>query len=99
MADLFALRRADTAASAGVDVRDAAAAELEARVAALRQDAVLQIRELAVDGDDLMRELGLGPGPEVGRILDLLLQAVLDDPSRNERHTLLDRAREARQDA
>jgi putative nucleotidyltransferase with HDIG domain len=96
MADLFALRRADTAASAGPDARDTAAAELEARVAALREAAVLSVRELAVDGDDLMRELDLPPGPEVGRLLDLLLQAVLDDPSRNERETLFDLAREAR---
>ncbi len=35
LADVFALRRADTAASAGPEVRDAAAAELERRVAAL----------------------------------------------------------------
>jgi putative nucleotidyltransferase with HDIG domain len=96
MADLFALRRADTAASAGPDVGDAAATELEVRVAALRADAVLSVRELAVDGNALMRELELPPGPEVGRLLDLLLQAVLDDPSRNERATLLELAREAR---
>jgi putative nucleotidyltransferase with HDIG domain len=98
MADLFALRRADTAASAGADARDASATELEARVAALREDAVLSVRELAIDGDDLMRELEIGPGPEVGRILDILLHDVLDDPSRNDRRTLLDRAREARAD-
>jgi tRNA nucleotidyltransferase/poly(A) polymerase len=95
LADLFALRRADTAASAGPDVRDTAAAELEARVAALREAAVLSVRELAVDGHDLMRELDLAPGPEVGRILDRLLEAVLDDPSRNDRPTLLRLARES----
>lgn len=95
MADLFALRRADTAASAGPKARDAAAAELEHRVAALRGSAVLTIGELAIDGTDLMRELDLAPGPEVGRLLELLLQAVLDDPSRNVTSTLLELAREA----
>ncbi|HEY7451272.1 MAG TPA: HD domain-containing protein [Candidatus Limnocylindria bacterium] len=99
MADLFALRRADTAASAGPEARDAAAAELEARVAALGADAVLSVTGLAVDGNDLMAELGLEPGPEVGRLLDALLQAVLDDPSRNERATLLDLARQAHRQA
>jgi tRNA nucleotidyltransferase/poly(A) polymerase len=94
LADLFALRRADTAASAGPDARDAAT-ELEARVVALREEAVLSVRELAVDGHDLMRELDLAPGPEVGRILDRLLEAVLDDPSRNDRPTLLRLARES----
>jgi putative nucleotidyltransferase with HDIG domain len=95
MTDLFALRRADTAASAGPEARDAAAAELEARVAALASTAVLSVSELAVDGTDLMRELGVEPGPEVGRLLDLLLQAALDDPRRNDRNTLLRLAREA----
>lgn len=99
MADLFALRRADTAASAGPEVRDAAAAELAARVASLQHTAVLTLSELAVDGSDLMRELDLEPGPEVGRLLDLLLQAVLDDPSQNQRDRLLARARQANSDA
>ncbi len=95
LADLFALRRADTAASAGPEVRDAAAAELETRVAALSGMAVLSVGELAVNGTDLMRELDLPPGPEVGRLLEVLLQAVIDDPARNDPVTLLRLAREA----
>jgi tRNA nucleotidyltransferase (CCA-adding enzyme) len=95
LTDLFALRRADTAASAGPEARDAAASELESRVAALHGAAVLSVSELAVDGTDLMRELGLEPGPEVGRLLERLLQAALDDPRRNERDTLIRLAREA----
>ncbi len=94
MKDLFALRRADTAASAGPEARDAAAAELEGRVADLQAAAVLSLGELAVNGSDLMRELGLAPGPEVGRLLEVLLQAVLDDPGRNEPSALLALARE-----
>ena len=93
--DLLALRRADIAASAGPEVRDRATDELERRLAALRGAAVLSVHELAVNGDDLIRELGLVPGPEIGRILDGLLQAVLDDPGRNDRDTLLRLARDA----
>lgn len=92
--DLLALRRADIAASAGPEVRDRATDELEGRLVALRGGAVLSVHELAVNGDDLIRELGLAPGPEIGRILDGLLQAVLDDPGRNERDELLRLARE-----
>jgi poly(A) polymerase/tRNA nucleotidyltransferase (CCA-adding enzyme) len=92
--DLLALRRADTAASAGPRAGDAAADELERRLAALRGSAVLSVHELAVDGDDLIGELGLAPGPEIGRLLDGLLQAVLDDPALNSRDTLLRLARE-----
>jgi tRNA nucleotidyltransferase/poly(A) polymerase len=95
MTDLIALRRADTAASAGPEVGDPAADELERRMAALREAAVLSVGELAVSGDDLILELGLAPGPEVGRLLRHLLGAVLDDPSRNERATLLAIARDA----
>ena len=93
--DLLALRRADTAASAGPGVGDAAADELERRLAALRGAAVLSVHELAVGGDDLIGELGLAPGPEIGRLLDGLLQAVLDDPALNDRDTLLRLAGEA----
>ena len=45
--------------------------------------------DLAVDGDDLMRELGIGPGPALGRIIDDLLERVLTDPELNDRPTLL----------
>jgi hypothetical protein len=89
------LRRADTAASAGAGAGDAAADELERRLAALRGAAVLSVHELAVGGDDLISQLGLAPGPEIGRVLDGLLQAVLDDPALNNRDTLLRLAREA----
>jgi tRNA nucleotidyltransferase (CCA-adding enzyme) len=46
---------------------------------------------LAVRGGDLL-ELGLR-GPAVGQMLDRLLSIVLDDPSLNERDTLLRLAR------
>jgi tRNA nucleotidyltransferase (CCA-adding enzyme) len=49
--------------------------------------------QLAVDGADLI-ELGFEPGPELGRVLDELLGAVVDDPALNRRETLLERARE-----
>ena len=48
--------------------------------------------DLAVDGTDLI-ELGYRPGPELGRTLEALLEAVVDDPALNRRETLLDRAR------
>ena len=54
-----------------------------------------RIGDLAVDGSDLI-ELGFVEGPEIGRVLHLLLDDVLDDPGRNERETLLARASEER---
>jgi tRNA nucleotidyltransferase (CCA-adding enzyme) len=55
--------------------------------------AAFSIRDLAVDGRVLMQELALKPGPDLGRILKLLLDEVVDDPSKNQREVLVERAR------
>lgn len=51
---------------------------------------VVTKRTLAVDGTDVMRELGIPPSRRVGEILDRLEQAVMDDPSLNERDRLIE---------
>lgn len=43
---------------------------------------------LAVTGDDL-RAAGVPAGPEMGRLLEKMLEAVLEDPARNTRESLL----------
>jgi hypothetical protein len=53
------------------------------------------VKDLAVGGDDLMSALGLSPGPLLGRLLALLLDRVLDEPSLNTPETLLRLASEA----
>ena len=92
---LFALRRADNAASGVGPAGDANQAELEARIAEQleAEPALLVDRRLAIDGDDLQRELGMPPGPEIGAVLDRLTEIVLDDPTQNRRDILLDLAR------
>jgi tRNA nucleotidyltransferase (CCA-adding enzyme) len=50
------------------------------------------LADLAVTGDDLIAA-GLREGPELGRVLGLLLEEVVEDPERNERDRLLERAR------
>jgi tRNA nucleotidyltransferase (CCA-adding enzyme) len=52
----------------------------------------IEIRDLAVDGDDLQKA-GIRPGPRIGKILQLLLDAVLEDPARNTRDSLLREAK------
>jgi len=52
-----------------------------------------RLRDLAVDGNDLI-ELGFKPGPQLGRILHELLDAVVDEPALNTRDQLLARAKE-----
>jgi tRNA nucleotidyltransferase (CCA-adding enzyme) len=51
----------------------------------------LSVSDLALDGRDLIR-LGLKPGPEFSRILDHLLDWVLEDPARNVAGLLAERA-------
>jgi len=52
-----------------------------------------RLRDLAVDGNDLI-ELGFQPGPHLGRALEALLDAVVDEPALNSRAELLRRAKE-----
>jgi tRNA nucleotidyltransferase (CCA-adding enzyme) len=52
----------------------------------------LDLRDLAIDGEDL-RKVGITPGPELGKILSALLERVLDHPASNTRDQLLDEAR------
>jgi len=49
----------------------------------------LSTRDLAINGKDVMQEFGLAPGPLVGKVLNHLLEAVLDEPGLNRREVLL----------
>ena len=48
----------------------------------------IELRDLAVDGDDL-KKAGIAGGQELGRILKTLLRRVLEDPSLNRTDWLL----------
>lgn len=54
----------------------------------------ISVKQLKVNGNDLMRELGLEPGPKIGAILDVLLAEVIENPKLNEKKSLLKRAEE-----
>ena len=94
--DLWALARADAYGKGRpVDDELAKIERLSARVREVFEAGqALTVRALAVNGNDLMRELGMKPGRQLGETLEALLQAVLDDPSANERERLLMLARE-----
>jgi tRNA nucleotidyltransferase (CCA-adding enzyme) len=93
--DLLELHRADVEASTprGWPLYDAARAALDD---ALAGDAATDERALAIDGRDVMRVLGIRPGPQVGEVLRSLLEVVLDDPAENVRERLLLRVAERR---
>ena len=87
--ELLALREADNVGS-GLPAGAGRLDELRERIAAeLAAEVVLDRHGLAIDGEDLMTELGLEQGPLLGRILDELLDRVINDPGLNDRPTLL----------
>ena len=81
---------ADHVASGGDDVENSFPRRLEALLdEVLAEESAFTVRDLAIDGHDVMERAGIPPGPLVGDILNALLERVLEDPSLNERATLL----------
>ena len=87
--ELLQLREADNIGS-GLPADAGRLRELRERIATeLEASVVLDRKGLAIDGDDLKRELGMPEGPRIGRILETLLERVIVDPALNDRPTLL----------
>jgi len=55
----------------------------------------LSLKELAIDGSDLLKA-GFSQGPHIGKVLNRLLDAVIDDPELNRRDKLLELAKKYR---
>lgn len=61
----------------------------------LREELCFSRRDLAVDGRDLMED-GMEAGPQLGYVLDQLLELVIDEEIPNEREELLEKSRQLR---
>lgn len=59
----------------------------------LKEQSCFTLKQLAVTGHDLM-DAGIPAGPELGNILNHLLEAVIEDPQKNERERLIEQALE-----
>jgi len=55
------------------------------------------INDLAIDGNDVMKELDLKPSPEIGKILQKLFEEVDEDLSKNKKEFLMKRLKELNQ--
>ncbi|MEY4070418.1 MAG: hypothetical protein RL721_1032 [Candidatus Eisenbacteria bacterium] len=99
VADLFDVRMAD---SLGNGLKRPDVERLEALAErvdrALEAPGAFRVADLAVGGAEVMAELGLPPGPEVGRVLDRLLDRVVEDPAVNTREGLLEWLRALRRE-
>lgn len=81
--DLLDLRRADVVAQGrGGTTEDVDLFERQIREE-LSRTPPLSVSDMALNGHDIMKMFNIEPGPAVGRIIDYLLERVLDDPANN----------------
>ncbi len=92
--ELLDLRRADVTGQ-GMGGKTDDVDELEGRIKSeLEKKPPFSVKDLAVTGHDIMEILRISPGPAVGKILNHLLEQVLDDPAKNEKSALLKLAKD-----
>ncbi len=88
---LFEVNRADTSAKNPQHIREkidrlATARQLYREI--VDKEECVSLKELQINGKDLIN-IGMKPGKRMGEILSSLLSEVLDNPSLNDRETLL----------
>ncbi len=91
--DLFLLREADRIGSGVEKAVPYRLRHLKAMIEKAKQ-APLSPKMLKLNGEDIMKELKIEPGPKVGLILAALLEEVVDDPKLNTKQGLAKRAKE-----
>jgi poly(A) polymerase/tRNA nucleotidyltransferase (CCA-adding enzyme) len=90
--DIFDLRQADRYGILGR--HSLPEGEFRGRISTvLEEDNAFTARDLAVNGYDLMQEAGIPKGPLLGKVIDHLLETVIDDPGQNTKEKLLRIAR------
>ena len=89
--DLLVVERCDALAHAPA-TRETAVANVDKWSALLErvlaQKPCLSVKDLAVDGNDLLR-LGMEPGPRMGRLLNEMLEQVAEGTLKNDQAALL----------
>lgn len=96
MDDLMAVRIGDRLGSGVPKAKPYKLRHLEYMIEKVSQDP-LSVKMLALKGTDLMKELGIPPSPMIGALLDVLLAEVIEDPKKNIREVLLERAAELKE--
>ncbi|NTW26855.1 MAG: HD domain-containing protein [Candidatus Moranbacteria bacterium] len=93
MQDLMDLRIADRLGSGTPKAKPYKLRHLEYVIEKVSKDAV-SVKMLKINGNDLMKDLAIVPGPKIGAILEVLLAEVIESAEKNEREYLLNRAKE-----
>jgi len=87
MEELLQVRMADRIGSGVPKAEPYKLRHLKYVIEKVSQDPI-SVKTLKVSGNDVMEILGVGPGPKVGQVLDVLLGYVLEEPKKNEKEFL-----------
>jgi hypothetical protein len=87
MEELLQVRQADRIGSGVPKAEPYKLRHLKYLIDKVSQDPI-SAKMLKINGNDLMQILNDKPGPKIGRILDILLGYVLDDPKKNTKEFL-----------
>jgi len=93
MEELLQVRMADRIGSGCPKAEPYKLRHLKYLVEKVAQDPI-SAKMLEADGQDVMRIIGIKPGPKIGQILDILLGIVLIDPAKNDKNFLADKIKE-----
>ncbi|BCX14204.1 MAG: HDIG domain-containing protein [Candidatus Dojkabacteria bacterium] len=93
--DLMKLRIADASANPLFKFNPKELDALAERIAQVRsKDMAISIKDLDINGEDIKKHLKISAGPIVGKILNALIEEVIDDPLLNSKDLLLQKAEE-----
>ena len=93
LGDLARVRLADRAGNGSRSGMPAPINELFRRIEKIiEEENAISVKDLKINGNDIMNMFGIKPGPVIGKILNELLETVLDDPSANTEENLSARA-------
>ncbi|HEX7586132.1 MAG TPA: HD domain-containing protein [Patescibacteria group bacterium] len=92
MKDLMDVRISDRLGSGVPKAKPYKLRHLEYIIEKVSTDAV-SVKMLKINGNDLMKNLKIKPGPKIGAILDVLLSEVIEDAEKNKKEILLKRAK------
>ena len=90
---LIKVREADRIGSGVPKAQPYRLRHLQAMIEKAKEEPV-SVKQLKVDGNLLIKELGMEPGPRMGKILAVLLEEVIDNPKINTKKYLLERVGE-----
>ncbi|HRX43837.1 MAG TPA: HD domain-containing protein, partial [Candidatus Dojkabacteria bacterium] len=91
--DLFKLRIADATSNPNSPFNPEEITQLQKHISEVRaKDMALKVSDLDITGEDL-KLIGVQAGPAMGKILNALLDIVIEDPLMNTKEKLLDEAK------